>query len=59
VHGGFVVRARPRGRPAGIRGELRQAVERQIDFAVCAFDAEIADGADELRVEILGVQQAQ
>ena len=44
---------------SGIRSELRQSIERQVDFAAGAFDAEIADGADEFRVEILGVQEVQ
>ena len=43
----------------GIGGEFRQAGERQVDLAAGAFDAEMADGGEEIGVEVARVEQAQ
>src|SRR5205085_1519557 len=39
--------------------ELRESVQRQINLAACAFDAEAADGRQEVAVQVLRLDQLQ
>ena len=55
VHRGAVVRA---GR-AGIRREFRQSVQRQIDLATRALDAEVANRIHEFRRQIALIHQLE
>lgn len=55
VHRGAMVRAGC----AGVGGELGQPGKREVDLATRAFDAEVADGRDELRVEVALLEQLE